>query len=86
MGAGFLDGIADGGMADLGSVLATSISRPEALALIFAVSFTVPCVVAVAATYAENRSIKWTLKLAGYYMGTALLLSAAIYHAASLIF
>jgi ferrous iron transport protein B len=70
---------------NLADVLAASISKPEALAFIFAVSFTVPCVMAMAATYSENRSLKWTLKIAGYYVGVALILSFVIFHLASLI-
>jgi ferrous iron transport protein B len=67
------------------TVIDEAISKPEALAFIFAVSFTVPCIMAMAATYSENRSLKWTLKIAGYYMATALLLSFVIYHGSSLI-
>jgi ferrous iron transport protein B len=63
-----------------GAVIAEAVSKPEALAFIFAVTFTVPCVMAMAATYSENRSLKWTLRIAGYYMTTALLMSFVIYH------
>ena len=68
----------------LGNILTAAISKPEALAFIFAVSFTVPCIMAMAATYTENHSLKWTLKIAGYYMGVALLLSFIIFHVSSL--
>jgi ferrous iron transport protein B len=69
---------------NFGAVINEAVSQPEALAFIFAVSFTVPCVMAVASTYSENHSLKWTLKIAGYYMGTALLLSFVIFHVSSL--
>ncbi|MDR1147109.1 MAG: ferrous iron transporter B [Spirochaetaceae bacterium] len=69
-----------------GAVIADAISKPEALAFIFAVSFTVPCVMAMASTYSENHSLKWTLRIAGYYMATALLLSLVIFHVSSLFF
>jgi ferrous iron transport protein B len=72
--------------ANFGAVIAEAVSKPEALAFIFAVSFTVPCLVAMAATYAENHSLKWTLRIAGYYMATALLLSLVVFHASSLFF
>jgi ferrous iron transport protein B len=36
--------------ANLGSVITEAISKPEALVFIFAVSFTVPCVIAMAST------------------------------------
>jgi ferrous iron transport protein B len=69
-----------------GAVMAEAISKPEALAFIFAVSFTVPCIMAMASTYAENHSLKWTLKIAGYYMGIALLLSLVVFRVSSLFF
>jgi ferrous iron transport protein B len=70
---------------NFGAVIGEAVSKPEALAFIFAVSFTVPCVMAMAATYTENHSLKWTLKIAGYYMTTALLMSFVIYHVSSFI-
>jgi ferrous iron transport protein B len=71
--------------ANFGEVIAGAVSKPEALAFIFAVSFTVPCLIAMAATYTENHSLKWTLKIAGYYVATALVLSFVIYHGSSFI-
>jgi ferrous iron transport protein B len=72
--------------ANFGSVITEAISKPEALAFIFAVSFTVPCLVAMASTYSENHSLKWTLRIAGYYVATALLLSLVIFRVSSLFF
>jgi ferrous iron transport protein B len=72
--------------ANFGAVLAEAISKPEALAFIFAVSFTVPCVMAMASTYSENRSLKWTLRIAGYYVAAALLLSLIVFRVSSLFF
>lgn len=71
---------------NLGEVLPTVISRAEALAFIFATTFNVPCVMALAATYRETHSIKWTLKIAAFYTCAALLLSCIIYHIGVLIF
>ncbi|MDR2006541.1 MAG: ferrous iron transporter B, partial [Acidaminococcales bacterium] len=71
---------------NFGAVIAEAVSKPEALAFIFAVSFTVPCLVAMAATYSEIRSLKWTLRIAGYYMAAALALSFVVFHTASLFF
>jgi ferrous iron transport protein B len=71
---------------NFGAVIAEAISIPEALAFIFAVSFTVPCLMAMAATYSENHSLKWTLRIAGYYIAVALLLSLVIFHVSSLFF
>jgi ferrous iron transport protein B len=68
------------------AVIANAISKPEALAFIFAVSFTVPCLMAMSATYTENHSIKWTLKIAGYYVGVALVISFLVYRVSSLFF
>jgi ferrous iron transport protein B len=72
--------------ANFGEVIAEAISKPEALAFIFAMSFTVPCVNAMVSTYLENHSLKWTLRIAGYYVATALLLSLVIFRVSSLFF
>jgi ferrous iron transport protein B len=72
--------------ANFGAVISEAISKPEALAFIFAVSFTVPCLVAMASTYTENHSLKWTLRIVGYYVGTALLLSLIVFRVSSLFF
>jgi ferrous iron transport protein B len=66
--------------------IAEAVSKPEDLAFIFAVSFTVPCVNAMVSTYLENHSLKWTLRIAGDYVATALLLSLVIFRVSSLFF
>lgn len=71
---------------NLGEVLPTVITKAEALAFIFATTFNVPCVMALASTYRESHSLKWTLKIAGYYTCMALLLSCIVYHVAALVF
>ncbi|MEA5085130.1 MAG: ferrous iron transport protein B [Lachnospiraceae bacterium] len=70
----------------LGNAMLTGISKAEALAFIYAFFFNVPCLMALATTLQETHSIKWTLRIAGYYMGVALLLSAIAYHVGVLIF
>lgn len=70
--------------ANITTMLSTAISKPEALAFIVAVTFNVPCIMAVASTYQESHSLKWTLKIAGYYILTALILSCITYHIAEL--
>ena len=71
---------------DMGSVIANSISKPEALAFMVAVTFNVPCLMALVATYSETHSAKWTIKIALYYIFTALLLSCLTYHISGLFF
>lgn len=71
---------------NLGEILPTMISRAEALAFIFATTFNVPCVMALASTYRETHSLKWTLKIAAYYTCMALILSCVVYHIGALIF
>lgn len=71
---------------NLGEVLPTVISKAEALAFIFATTFNVPCVMALASTYRETHSLKWTLRIAAYYTCMALLLSCIIYHIGVLVF
>lgn len=71
---------------NLGEILPTVISKAEALAFIFATTFNVPCVMALASTYRESHSLKWTLRIAAYYTVMALLLSCIVYHIGLLIF
>ncbi len=63
-----------------------TISRPEALAFLFACTFNVPCVMALSTTYRESHSLKWTARVALFYIGGALILSCIVYHVASLFF
>lgn len=72
-------------VSNLNDLLLANISRPEALAFIFALTFNIPCVVALASTYQEIRSVKWTAKIAGYYIVSALVLSCIAYHIGLLI-
>ena len=71
---------------NLGDILPTVISKAEALAFIFATTFNVPCVMALASTYREAHSLRWTLLIALYYTCMALLLSCIVYHIGLLIF
>lgn len=72
--------------ANIGEILAANISPAQALAFIFAVTFNVPCLMAVTSTYQETHSIKWTLRLAAYYLCMALIFAFIAYHVGSLIF
>ncbi len=71
--------------ANLGDILLANVSRPEALAFIFAITFNMPCVVALAATYQEIHSVKWTAKIAIYYTVVSLLFACIAYHIGLLI-
>ena len=68
----------------LGGIMSQTISKAEALAFIFACTFNVPCVMALSTTYRESHSLKWTARVAGFYIGSALLLSCVVYHIAVL--
>lgn len=70
----------------LGTALISGLTKPEALAFMFAYFFNVPCLMTVAATYSESHSLSWTAKIAGYYIVMALLLSTIAYHVGLLIF
>lgn len=70
--------------ANITEIMAAAISKAEGLALIVAVTFNVPCMVAVASTHNETHSVKWTLKIAGYYIISALILSGVTYHIANI--
>lgn len=74
------------GSASLSEILPQAISKAEALAFIFACTFNMPCLVALAATHRECHSLKWTLKIALYYTVAALLLSCVVYHIGLVVF
>ncbi len=70
---------------DLNDILLANVTKPEALAFIFAITFNMPCVVALAATYQEIHSVKWTVRIAVYYTIVALILAAIAYHVGCII-
>lgn len=70
---------------NLNEILTSNIAKPEALALIFAMTFNMPCIVALAATYQETHSAKWTAKIAIYYTVTALVIAGIAYRIGLLI-
>lgn len=72
--------------ANLNEILPQAISKAEALAFIFAATFNVPCLVALAATHRECHSLKWTLRIVLYYITMALLLSCLMYHIGLVVF
>ncbi|MCR5616540.1 MAG: ferrous iron transport protein B [Saccharofermentans sp.] len=74
-----------GAAANLNELLLANISKPEALGFIFAITFNMPCIVALAATYQETHSVKWTSIIGLYYTVTALILAGIAYHIGLLI-
>ena len=68
----------------LGTAMTQAISPAEALAFMFATTFGVPCIMALSTTYKESHSIKWTAKVALFYICNALVLSCVVYHVANL--
>ena len=87
-GTGTVFGAVTGGNAavdNLNQLLLSNIAKPEALAFIMAVTFNVPCIVAVAATYQETHSAKWTGVIAAYYTAVSLILACIAYHIGLLI-
>lgn len=82
----FYNAMSGGALAsNLNEILLSCVSKPEALAFIFAITFNMPCVVALAATHQEIHSAKWTARIALYYTITALLLAAIVYNLGLLI-
>ncbi|MCR5429186.1 MAG: ferrous iron transporter B [Lachnospiraceae bacterium] len=75
---------ASGGVdnATLSQIMTQTISGAEALAFMFACTFSVPCLMALSTTYKESHSLKWTAKTAGFYIVSALILSCIVYHIA----
>ena len=71
---------------NIAQIVAAAIPKAEALAFIIAVTFNIPCLQAVVSTYNETHSMKWTAKIGLYYILTALLLAAIVYHIGVLFF
>lgn len=72
--------------ADISEILAANFTKAEGLAFIFAISFNMPCVSALAATARETHSVKWTAKIGVFYTVAALLISCVVYHIGLLVF
>ncbi len=70
---------------NINELLVQNIPKPEALALVFAMTFNMPCIVALAATYQETHSAKWTARIALYYTGMALVIAGIAYRIGLLI-
>ena len=71
---------AAGSAADISSILAANFTKAQGLAFIFAISFNMPCVSALAATARETHSVKWTAKIGVFYTVAALIISCVVYH------
>jgi ferrous iron transport protein B len=76
---------ASGANTGIAVILAENISKAEALAFLFAITFNMPCVSALASTAKEAHSVKWTMKIAFFYTLTALCISCIVYHVGMLI-
>lgn len=70
----------------VGRFLAGNVSRPSALAFIFALLFSIPCYATVGAIYYETKSLKWTIGSAIYYTTLSLVWGIAAYHVGLLFF
>lgn len=77
------------GQLDLTSISAqmTALVTPaQALAFVFAFAFNIPCTVALASTYNEIHSAKWTAIITGYYIASSLAYAFIMYHIGLVIF
>lgn len=77
---------AAGNAADISQILSANFTKAEGLAFIFAISFNMPCVSALAATARETHSVKWTAKTGVFYTAAALIVSCIVYHIGLLVF
>ncbi len=68
----------------LGQAMTDIVSKAEALAFMCACTFNIPCVMALSTTYRESHSLKWTARIAAFYVCGALILSSIVYHIAVL--
>ena len=70
----------------ISSLLSTNFTKAKGLAFIFAISFNMLCVSALAAPARETHSIKWTAKIGLFYIVVALIISCIVYPIGLLIF
>jgi len=68
----------------LGQAMTDVVSKAEALAFMCACTFNIPCVMALSTTYRESHSLKWTARIAAFYVCGALILACIVYHIAAL--
>jgi ferrous iron transport protein B len=69
----------------IATMLHSSISPASALAFMFAVFFSIPCLGALGAIYSESKSWKWTLGATAYYTLATFLAGFLAYHVGLLI-
>lgn len=72
--------------ASISDILSANFTKAEGLAFIFAISFNMPCISALAATARETHSAKWTAKIGVFYTLAALLIACVVYHMGVVIF
>ena len=72
--------------AGISQILSANFTKAEGLAFIFAISFNMPCVSALAATARETHSVKWTAKIGVLYTLASLLIACVVYHIGLLVF
>lgn len=75
-----------GSASGISEILSLNFTQAQGLAFIFAISFNMPCVSALAATARETHSVKWTAKIGVFYTVAALIVSCIVYHIGLLIF
>lgn len=75
-----------GSAADISAILSANFTKAQGLAFIYAISFNMPCVSALAATARETHSVKWTAKIGVFYTVFSLLIACIVYHVGLLIF
>lgn len=78
--------VTGGAGAGISEILSANFTKAEGLAFIFAISFNMPCISALAATSRETHSVKWTAKIGAFYTVAALLISCVVYHIGLLFF
>ncbi len=64
---------------ELATIMGATISKASALAFIYAFYFNLPCMATIATIRSETNSTRFSLLVAGYYMGLALLIGAVAY-------
>lgn len=70
----------------LGAAVHGAVSKASALAFVFAVYFSIPCIAAVGVVYSETGSLKWTFGTALYYTLASFVYGVIAFNIGLLIF
>lgn len=76
----------EGGNDAVGQFLLSAVSKPSALAFVFAILFSIPCYATIGAVYYETKSLKWTAFSSVYHTFLSFLWAFGAYRIGLIVF